>query len=390
MAIPVSYNVRNVIQRPVTTLATGWGIAMVVMILVGAFALASGFQAALVETGSDQNAIVMRVGADSEISSGVGRDAANIIRALPDIARGPDGRPLISTDMVVLTNLERVGQKGSSNVTIRGVDPTSLALRDQVKVVEGRMFAPGTGEVMVGKRISPRFVGLEVGDEVKLGQQSFQIVGLFTAAGSAFESEIWGDNAVLMPALNRQDAFQSVTFRMQDPKRFDALEKQLEADPRLGVQVKTERGFYAGQSALLANVIRGAGVFVTLIMAVGAIFGAMNTMYAAVANRTREIAVLLTLGFSGWAIMMSFLFESMILAMIGGVMGVLLALPLNGITTSTTNWASFSEVAFAFRVTPIGMAAGLIFSAGLGLVGGFLPAWRASRQSLAASMRAAA
>jgi len=388
MAIPLSYNIRNVVQRPVTTLATGWGIAMVVMILVGAFALASGFQAALVESGSDQNAIVMRVGADSEISSGVGRDAANILKALPEVAKASDGRPLVSTDMVVLTNLPRVGQSGSSNVTIRGVDPASLALRDQVKVVEGRMFTPGTSEVMVGRRISPRFAGLKVGDQVKLGQQSFAIVGLFTADGSAFESEVWGDNAVLMPALNREDAFQSVTFRMADPARFEALKKQLEADPRLGVQVKTERGFYTSQSALLANVIRGAGVFVTLIMAVGAIFGAMNTMYAAVGTRTREIAVLLTLGFSSWSIMMSFLFESVILCLIGGVMGCLLALPLNGITTSTTNWASFSEVAFAFRVTPMGVLAGLIFSAALGLVGGFLPAWRASRQSLAASLRA--
>jgi ABC-type antimicrobial peptide transport system permease subunit len=175
---------------------------------------------------------------------------------------------------------------------------------------------------------------------------------------------------------------------MADPARFDALKKQLEADPRLGVQVKTERGFYTSQSALLANVIRGAGVFVTLIMAVGAIFGAMNTMYAAVGTRTREIAVLLTLGFSSWSIMMSFLFESVILCLIGGVMGCLLALPLNGITTSTTNWSSFSEVAFAFRVTPMGVLAGLIFSAGLGVVGGFLPAWRAARQSLASSLRA--
>ena len=388
MAIPISYNLRNITQRPWSTLATTLGIALVVAILVGAFALASGFQAALVESGSDQNAMVMRVGADSEISSGVGRDAANILKALPDVAKGPDGRPLVSTDMVVLTNLPRLGQSGSSNVTIRGIDPASLALRDQVKIVEGRLFAPGTSEVVVGRRISPRFAGLKVGDQVKLGQQSFAIVGLFTAGGSAFESELWGDNAVLMPALNREDAFQSVTFRMQDPSRFAALKKELEGDRRLGVQVKTERGFYSGQSALLANVIRGAGVFVTLIMAVGAIFGAMNTMYAAVGNRTREIAVLMTLGFSSWSIMISFLFESVFLALIGGVMGVLLALPLNGITTSTTNWASFSEVAFAFRVTPVGMLAGLIFSAGLGLVGGFLPAWRAARQSLAASMRA--
>ena len=388
MAIPVSYNIRNVIQRPITTLATGWGIAMVVMILVGAFALASGFQAALIESGSPDNIIVMRVGADSEISSGIGRDAANILRSLPDVAAGPDGRALVSTDMVVLTNLPRIGQSGSSNVTIRGIDPASLALRTQVKVVEGRMFAPGTGEVIVGRRISPRFAGLRLGDQVTLGQQRCTVVGLFTADGSAFESEICGDNAVLMPALHREDAFQSVTFRMRDPSRFATLKKQLEADPRLGVQVKTERAFYSDQSALLAGVLRGAGVLITLIMAIGAIFGAMNTMYAAVGSRTREVAVLMTVGFSPWAIMLSFLFESVILALIGGVMGCLLALPINGITTSTTNWSSFSEVAFAFRVTPAGLLAGLIFSAALGLVGGILPARRAASQSLASSLRA--
>jgi ABC-type lipoprotein release transport system permease subunit len=387
MGIPISYNVRNVIQRPLTTLATGWGIAMVVMILVGAFALASGFQAALIESGSPNNIIVMRVGADSEISSGVGRDAAAIIKVLPDVAKAPDGRPLVSSDMVVLTNLPRIGQTGTSNVTIRGIDPSSLALRDQVKVVEGRMFAPGTSEVIVGQRMSRRFAGLRIGDRVTLGQQAFNVVGLFTAGGSAFESEVWGDNAVLMPALNRED-FQSVTFRMKDPSRFAALKKQLESDPRLGVQVKTERGFYSDQSSLLAGVLRGAGLVITLIMAIGAIFGAMNTMYAAVGSRTREIAVLMTLGFSGWAIMISFLFESMVLALIGGIMGCLLALPINGITTSTTNWSSFSEVAFAFRVTPFGILLGLIFAAVLGLVGGFLPARQAASQSLAGSMRA--
>jgi ABC-type lipoprotein release transport system permease subunit len=389
MAIPISYNVRNVIQRPLTTLATGSGIAMVVMILIGAFALASGFQAALVETGSTDNAFIRRTGADSEISSGVGRDAAAIIGSLPDVAMGPDGRPLISKDLVVLTNLDRVGQKGSSNVTIRGIDPSSLTLRPQVKVTAGRMFAPGTDEVIVGGRTARRFQGLGINGQVKLGQQSFTVVGHFTAGGSAFESEIWGDNAVLMPALDRNDAFQSITFRMRDPNRFAALKQQLENDRRLGVQVQTERQFYASQSALLAGVIRGAGVFITLIMAIGAIFGAMNTMYAAVGQRTREIAVLQTLGFTPGSIMMSFLFESVFLSLIGGVLGCLLALPINGITTSTTNWASFSEVAFAFRVTPLGMAIGLAFAAIMGVVGGFLPARQAARQSLAATLRAA-
>lgn len=388
MAIPLVYNLRNVMQRPLTTLATGWGIAMVVTILVGAFALASGFQAALVGTGSTQNAIVLRTGADSEISSGVGREQANILRALPDIAIGPDGRPLVSAEMVVLTNLDRVGQKGSSNITIRGIDPVSLALRDQMKVIQGRMFAPGTDELIVGERIAKRFAGLRVGDRVTFGQRTFTVVGHFQAGGSAFESEIWGDNAVLMPAFDRNDAFQSVTFRMRNPGAFAELKKRLEGDPRLGVQVKTERQWYGDQSMMLGTMIRVAGVVITLIMAIGAIFGAMNTMYAAVSQRTREIAVLLTLGFSRGSIMLSFLVESVILALIGGVLGCLLALPINGITTSTTNWSSFSEVAFAFRVTPLGLALGMLFAAAMGFVGGLLPAWRASRQPLATSLRA--
>ena len=388
MAIPFVYNVRNVVQRPLSTLATGWGIAMVVTILVGAFALASGFQAALVGTGSPANAIVLRTGADSEISSGIGREAANVLKALPDVAAGPDGRPLASAEMVVLTNLERVGQKGSSNIPIRGIDPSAFALRNQVKVVEGRMFAPGTDELIVGQRIARRFAGLRIGDRVTFGQRTFTVVGHFTAAGSAFESEIWGDNAVLMPAFDRTDAFQSVTFRIRDPAGFAALKKRLEADPRLGVQVKTERAFYSEQSQMLGNMIRVAGVVITLIMGIGAIFGAMNTMYAAVSQRTREIAVLSTLGFSKFSIMVSFLIESVLLALVGGVIGCLLALPINGITTSTTNWSSFSEVAFAFRVTPLGLGLGMLFAAAMGFVGGLLPARKAASQSLAQSLRA--
>ncbi len=389
MAIPISYNLRNVTQRPLSTLATTLGIALVVAILVGTFALASGFQAALVETGSPENLIVLRTGADSEISSGISRDAANILRALPDVATGPDGRPLASAEMVVLINQPRLGQSGSSNVTVRGIDAEGLRLRDQVRIVEGRMFAPGTDEIIVARRMARRFASCGIGDRLRFGQRDFTVVGHFAAGGSGFDSEVWGDNAVLMPALNRESAFQSVTLRMRDTTRFAALKQQLEGDPRLGVQVRTERGWYSEQSQAMGIVIRVGGIFITLIMAVGAIFGAMNTMFAAVQQRTREIAVLLVLGFTPFAITLSFLIESVLIALIGGIAGCVLALPINGITTSTTNWASFSEIAFAFRVTPTGMVIGLVFAAVLGVVGGFLPALRAGRQSLAASLRAA-
>jgi putative ABC transport system permease protein len=321
------------------------------------------------------------------LSSGVTRDAANIIRSHPAVAVAPDGHPLFSPEIVVLNNLPRLGQPGSSNVTVRGIDPDAMRLRDKVKIVDGRMFTPGTSELIVSQRIAQRFANCKIGDKVRFRREEFTVVGLFTAGGSGFESEIWGDNAVLMPVF-RGDVFQSVTFRMKDPSQFDALKKELEADPRMGVQLKRESEYYAEQSETLANVIRFAGVFITLIMALGAVFGAMNTMYAAVGSRTREIATLLVLGFSPLAIMLSFMIESVLLSMCGGVLGCILSLFINGIRTSTTNFSSFSEVAFAFHVTPPALVTGLIFSVGMGLVGGFLPAIRAARQPLARALRA--
>ena len=387
MAIPISYNIRNVFQRPVSTLTTALGVGLTVAIFIGALALASGFQAALIKSGSSDNAMALRKGADSEISSGVTRDQANILRALPVVALGKDGRPLVSADLVVVTNKPRLGQPGSSNITVRGIDPGSLALRPQIKIAEGRMFAPGTDEVIVGQRIAKRFANCGIGERIRFQQREFTVVGHFTGDGASFESEIWGDNAVLMPALQRDNVFQSVTFRLKDPKAFDALEKQLEADPRLGIQLRRESEFYSSQSELLGSIIRFMGVFITAIMAVGAVFGAMNTMYAAVGSRTREIATLLVLGFTPVSVMLSFMIESVILALFGGLIGCLLALPINGIVTSTTNFSSFSELAFAFRVTPQALIAGLVFAGLMGLVGGFLPSLRAARQPLAKSLR---
>ena len=387
MAIPISYNIRNVFQRPVSTLTTALGVGLTVSIFIGALALASGFQAALIKSGSNNNAMALRKGADSEISSGITRDQASILRALPDVAFGRDGRPLVSADLVVVTNKPRLGQPGSSNLTVRGIDPASLALRPQIKITAGRMFQPGSDEVMVGERISKRFANCGIGDRIRFQQRDFSVVGHFTADGASFESEIWGDNTVLMPALQRDNVFQSVTFRLTDPKRFEALEKQLEADPRLGIQLRRESEFYSSQSELLGNIIRFMGVFITAIMAVGAVFGAMNTMYAAVGSRTREIATLLVLGFTPVSVMLSFMIESVILALFGGLIGCLLVLPINGIVTSTTNFSSFSELAFAFRVTPPALVAGLVFAGLMGLVGGFLPSLRAARQPLATSLR---
>ncbi len=386
MALPLSYNVRNVLQRPVSTLTTAIGIALTVSILIGALALASGFQAAMRQSGDPRNVVCVRKGADGEISSGVTRDAANILAALPEVAAGPGGRPLVSPEVVVVNNRARRGQAGNSNLTVRGIDPAALALRSGVRIVEGRMFAPGTAEVIVGDKVAPRFAGCEVGDRIRFGQRDFTVVGHFSAEGASFESEIWGDNAVLMPVF-RGDVFQSVTFRMKDPARFAALKREIERDPRIGVDVYQESDWYARQSELLTNLIRGLGIFITLVMGVGAIFGAMNTMFAAVGARTSEIATLLVLGFSPFAIMVSFMIESVLIALVGGLLGCLIALPINGIVTSTTNFMAFSESAFAFRVGPPELLAGVIFAALLGVVGGFLPSLHAARQPIARTLR---
>jgi ABC-type antimicrobial peptide transport system permease subunit len=388
MAIPFAYNLRSVMNRPVSTAATALGIGLTVAIYVGALALAAGFQASLVTTGSPDNALVLRKGADSEISSGITLDQVGILKALPDVAVGPDGRPRASAEMVIVVNKDRLGQKGSSNVMLRGVDPAAPDLRGGITLVAGRMFTPGTDEVIVARRIAGRFANCNVGDRLRFEQRDFTVVGQFTAKGSAFESEIWGDANVLMPALHRTGYFQTLVFRMRNAAQFDQVKKQLEADPRLQVQVLRERQFYAQQSEMFTTLITTIGLFITIIMAVGAVFGAANTMYAAIGARTREIAMLLVLGFRPGAVMASFIAESVIIAVIGGLVGCLLALPMNGITTGTTNFQSFSEMAFQFRITPLILAQGVLFAAVLGIVGGFFPALKASRQSLSRSLRA--
>ena len=387
MAIPFVYNFRSVTKRPVSTLTTAVGIGLTVAIYIDALALAAGFKSSLVSTGSPDNAIVLRKGADSEISSGISLEQASILKALPQVAIGPDGRPRASAEMVIVVNKPRLGQKGSSNIMLRGVDPTAADLRGGVNIVAGRTFTPGTDEIIVAKRIAGRFANCNIGDKLRFEQRDFTVVGHFTANGSAFESEIWGDASVLMPALNRTGYYQTFVFRMKDPKAFDAIKKTLESDPRLPLQVKREREFYAAQSEFFTALITGIGAFITIIMAIGAVFGAANTMYASIGARTREIAVLLVLGFGPGAVMASFVVESVIIAVIGGVVGCFLALPMNGITSSTTNFQSFSEMAFQFRITPQIMLQALIFSALLGLIGGFFPALKASRQSLSRSLR---
>ena len=389
MNIPIVYNLRSLWQRRTTSAATIVGVALVVLTFVGMLALANGFRAAMVSTGRTDNVIVLRAGADAELSSGIDRESAAIIRAQPGVAAEPDGTRLVTSDVYVVVTMSRDDAGGSqANVPVRGVDFTAFRTRDQVRITDGRTFEPGRPEVIVGAGIARRVAGVHVGDVIELGTGSFTVVGHFEAGGGAFESEIWGENEQLM-AVFRGPVFQSVTIRLADPGAFDEVKARLEGDPRLQVDVSRESEFFEGQSQLLASILRFIAYFVTAIMAIGAIFGAINTMEALVSARAQEIALLLTLGFRPRSVLASFLAESLILALAGGLLGCLLALPLNGVATSTTNFQSFAELAFEVAISPGILLRGLIFAAIMGLVGGWLPARHASRQVIAQTLRKA-
>jgi ABC-type lipoprotein release transport system permease subunit len=387
MKIPVTYNVRSVLQRPVSTALTALGVGLVVAVFIGTLALANGFRAALARTGSDGNVLVLRRGADSELSSGLPREAASIISASPHVATGGDGRPLLSPEVYVLIPLPRQGDTTAlANVVVRGVSERVWDVRANVAVIAGHRPQSGRPEVCIGKRLVDRFPNTGLGESLRIAGRDWTVVCHFAAGGSAFESEIWGENEQLMPVFRGQ-VFQSVTFRLHDPAAFAEAKRALEDDKRVTVDVHRESEFYVQQSQLLGRILRILAGLITSIMAVGAVFGAVNTMYAAVASRGPEIAVLLTLGFHPRSVLASFLVESAIIAAVGGALGCLLALPINGIVTSTTNWASFSEIAFSFRVTPALLLAGLTFGVVMGVVGGFFPARRAAKLPVVQALR---
>lgn len=388
MKIPLSYNARSLLQRPASTLLTALGIALVVAVFIGMLALANGFRAALTRTGSAQNVLVLRRGADSELSSGLDRESVNILASSPHIASGTDSKPMVSPEVYVLIPLPRAGKDTTvlANVVVRGVSAAAWTVRNNLQIDEGRKPESGKAEICVGKKMAGRFDHTAVGDKLHFAGRDWNVVCRFSAGGSAFESEIWGENEQFMPVF-RGEAFQSVTFRLKDPAAFEEAKRTLEADRRLTVDVHRESDFYVQQSQLLGRILQILALMITSIMAIGAIFGAINTMYAAVASRSHEIAVLLTVGFHPRSVLASFLVESALIAVVGGVIGALLALPVNGIVTSTTNWASFSEIAFSFRITPVLLLAGLVFAVVMGLVGGFLPAWRAARMQVVEALR---
>jgi putative ABC transport system permease protein len=388
MRLPLQYNLRNLVVRRAMTLMTAGGIALVVAVLVLTLALAHGFSATLVATGRADNAMIVRGGATSEMMSSVTRETARVVAADPAVARGADGEPLALPELVVLVNLVRRSDPTlSSNVTVRGVDPRVLDLRPEVQLREGRLFRPGLDEVVVGRGLGARFVGCRLGEIIRMGGRDWRVVGVFDAGGSGFDSEIWGDGEVFLPVFER-NGYSSLTVRLRDVALLPALQARLEADPRLQVEARIEHEYYRAQSGQLAAVIRALGLFLVVVMAAGAVFGALNTMYAAVGSRSREIATLLALGFPPRAILASFLVESVLLCLIGGVLGCLLALPVHGVSTGTTNWSSFSEVAFEFRLTPGILATGLLTSVLLGLVGGWFPARAAARRPVSEALRA--
>jgi ABC-type antimicrobial peptide transport system permease subunit len=386
MGLISAYNLRSMVVRKGTAAMTAGGIAMVVAVFVMTLAIAQGFQATLVSSGSPQNAIVLRKGATAETVSAVLRPDVPLIESLPQVARGADGRALASPELVVILALPRKSDNQPANVPARGVGPKAFEVRDTLTFVEGRRLTPGTREINVGRLAVGRFKGLTLGSVVKFGAASWNVVGIFTANDAAFESEVWGDADLMMPAFQR-NGYQSLTVKLADPSMFDSFETAISSDPRLYLQAKREQQYYAEQSQAMTTVIRIFGTFVTVILSIGAMFGAMNTMYAAVAYRTREIGTLRALGFSRTRIITAFLAESIALAVLGGILGCILALPVHGLSTGTTNFSSFSEVAFKFRITAALLFGGLIFSALMGALGGLLPAIRAARIPVARALR---
>jgi ABC-type antimicrobial peptide transport system permease subunit len=363
-------------------------MALVVAVFIAMNALSNGFRAALVGTGSPENVIVLRKGAQQEMNSAIDRQGASIIGGLPFVAVNPDNLPLVSPETFVVVPLERSNQGGMANVVARGVSPRAFEVRKDVRVTAGRMFRSGAREVVVGTAYAKRFPNGQVGDTIRFANADWTVVGQFAAGGSSFESEIWGENEQFMPVFRGQ-VFQSITFRMKDPGSFEGVKATLEGDSRIVADAFRERDFYANQSTMLATILNFIAVFVASIMAIGAVFGAVNTMYAAVASRAPEIGVLLTLGFRPRSVMGSFLLEAVLIATLGGALGCLVALPINGLVTSTTNWASFSEIAFAFRVTPALLLNGMIFAVVMGVIGGLLPARAAAKQHVIDALRQA-
>lgn len=387
MAIPIIYNLRSVKARWTSAIVAVVGIAGTVGVFVAMLSLARGFKATLVSSGSPDNAIVMRAGATSEMTGGVGIDTVKIIQDKPGIARSADG-PLMTPEIVLVAPIPLISTGTDANVEVRGVSKNVLEIRRNIKILQGRMFTPGLYEIVVGKNANVSYAGLTLGNTISLGSAHWKIVGIFDAGGSSFDSEIWGDAHLIGPAYNRPDTFfQSVTVHLTSRDTFQRLKDAATADPRLNVDVTREIDYYAKQSNRLTTLITVLGGIVAAIMAIGAVFGALNTMYSAVAERGREIATMRALGFGGPSVVFSFVIEALLIAFVGGLIGCLAVIPLNGLTTGAMNLQTFSHVAFAFKITPELLVRGVVFALVMGLIGGFLPAVRAAQLPVATALR---
>src|SRR5262245_14599280 len=381
------FNLRTIPERKGAALAAAVGIAGVVAVFVGVLSIAEGFRAAMTVSGADDVAIVLRSGADNEMTSGLSREEARLISDAPGVARAADG-PLASAELFVMINLPKRSTGTDANVPFRGVQMAALSVRGDFKIVEGRRFESGRNEVIVGAGAARSFAGLDVGQKIRVGQNEWDVVGIFSGGGGAAESEIWTDAAVLQPAYHRGDSFQSVIAKLSSPGAFQQFKDALTTNPQLKVKVLRQAEFLAEQSSMLTNFIKGIGYFIATMMALGALFGALNTMYSAVAARTREIGTLRALGFGSGPVVLSILFESLALALIGGTAGAVAAyLAFDGFRTATINWQTFSQIAFAFAVTPQLLISAIIWATMIGLIGGLFPAIRAARLPVAAALR---
>jgi putative ABC transport system permease protein len=387
MAIPLAYNVRSVRQRWTSSIVAVLGIAGTVGVFVAMLSMARGFKATLVASGSPGNVIVRRAGATSEMESVVDLAQVRVMETAPGVQHDDDG-PLVSAEVVVVAAFPLQKTGTDANVQVRGVSPKALAVRDTFRVTSGRFFEPGLAELVVGSNASRAYSGFDVGSSLRFGGAEWKVVGVFDAGGSAFDSELWCDANVLNQTYQRpQNIFQSMTAHLRSPDDFQRFKDAVTTDPRLAVQVDREVDYYEKQSRQLTLMITVLGTLVALVMGVGAVFGALNTMYSAVAERRREIATMRALGFGGGSVVLSFVFESLFIALVGGVIGCVAVLPINGLTTGTMNWQTFSHLAFAFRITPDLMVIGIVFALLMGLVGGVPPAIRAARRPVAAALR---
>lgn len=387
MAIPVIYNFRSVKARWTSSIVAVLGIAGTVGVFIAMLSLAFGFRATLVKSGSPQNALVRRAGATSEMDTAVTLDQIKVIQDAPGIARDATGE-LISPEVVVVAAFPLKATGTDANVQVRGVSPQALQVRPSVKLIAGRFFQPGLDELVVGKNAVTTYAGFSLGSTVKFGGGTWKVVGVFDSGGSAFDSELWCDANVLNQVYKRPlNAFQDMTVRLTSPDALNAFKDSLTADPRLTVQVDREQEYYESQSRALTTLIVVLGTLVASVMGVGAVFGALNTMYSAVAERSREIATMRALGFGSGSVVFSFIVEALLISFLGGVLGCLAVLPLNGFTTSTLNWQTFSNVAFAFQITPLLLLGGIGFALLMGLVGGVPPAVRAATRPVAAALR---